>query len=272
MKRPVLVVGLLAVLLTVVLGGCSGGADEPAVPPDASPTAAVAVPKAPRVGACYRLDVGAALRTSSTKRPVPCTSRHTAVTVSVGTVHPVVDGHLLALDSAVLQGRIADDCRHKVDAHVGGTPAQHRLSRVQAVWFNPTPAQADHGALWFRCDLVVSAGSRRFAALPKKTRGLLVAPGALSRWGTCGTAAPSSKAFQRVLCAAKHTWQARSTTILPANTRYLNTKAGKVADGRCRDVAAKLSPHSLRLRWAFEWPTRAQWRSGQRYGFCWTPA
>ena len=36
-------------------------------------------------------------------------------------------------------------------------------------------------------------------------------------------------------------------------------------------VAAHLSPKSTKLRWAFEWPTRTQWRSGQRYGLCWTP-
>ena len=30
-----------------------------------------------------------------------------------------------------------------------------------------------------------------------------------------------------------------------------------------------LSPEEFRYGW--EWPTRAQWRDGQRYGFCWAP-
>jgi len=263
---------LTAVVATtaLVLAGCSSGDEEPTPGPDAASSAAAA-PKAPPVGACYRLDVRSALKTTSDKARVPCSSRHTAVTIAVGTVQPVVDGHLLALDSARVQRQIADRCRHQVDAHVGGTTTKQRLSRVQAVWFNPTPDQADRGALWYRCDLVVAAGNRTFAALPSKTRGLLSARGAMNRWGTCGTAAPSSKTFERVLCSAPHSWRARVTTRLPAGTAYLSRGAGKVADARCRDVAAALFPDSLRLRWAFEWPTRAQWRAGQRYGLCWTP-
>lgn len=264
--------GALLLGCTLVLAGCSGGGEgSTTTPPGSAGTTATAAAKAPRVGACYLLDVGAALKTTSSKRPVSCESRHTAVTVAVGTAQPVVDGHLLALDSSRLQRQIAERCRRQVDAHVGGSAAKHRLSRVQAVWFNPTPDQADRGALWYRCDLVIAGSHRTFASLPKKTRGLLAAPGAMNRWGTCGTAAPSSKSFQRVLCSARHSWRARTTVTLPSGTQYLAARAGKVADARCRDVAATLSPSSLRLRWAFEWPTRAQWRSGQRYGFCWTP-
>ncbi len=270
MSRARLLTALVAIA-TRVLTGCSSGDEETSTPPDSAPSSTAAATKPPRVGACYRLDVRSALRTTNDKAPVACTSRHTAVTIAVGTVQPVVDGHLLAFDSALIQRQIADRCRRQVDRHVGGTTTKQHLSRVQAVWFSPTPDQVDRGALWYRCDLVISAGKRTFASLPEKTRGLLSAPGAMNRWGTCGTAAPSSKKFQRVLCSARHTWRARSTTPLPAGTAYLAKAAGKVADDRCRDVAARLSPDSLRLRWAFEWPTRAQWHSGQRYGLCWTP-
>ena len=264
-----------ALVLAVVVSGCSGG--DPAAPAAAADVASGAVPstaaapRAPRTGACYRLDVRSALEASSTRAPVSCSSRHTAVTVAVGTVQPVLDGHLLALDSARVQRQVADHCRRSVDAHVGGSTNQQRLSRVQAVWFTPTPAQADRGALWFRCDLVISAGAQSFAALPRTTSGLLEAAGALDRWGTCGTASPSAAHFRRVLCSARHAWRARTATTLPAGTTYLSKKAGKVADARCRDVAARLSPRSRKLRWAFEWPTRTQWHAGQRYGFCWTP-
>jgi len=257
---------------TLVVSGCSGGGAEKTRSSDGTAGSTTAAPvTAPRVGTCYLLDVSSALKSTSTRPAVPCTHRHTAVTVAVGTAQPIVDGHLLALDSALVQRQIADRCRRAVDAHVGGSVQNQRLSRVQAVWFNPTVAQADAGALWFRCDLVISAGTRTFASLPRKTAGLLAAVGAMHRWGTCGTAAPSVKTFQRVLCSARHSWRARSTITLPARTTYLSTKAGKAATRRCRDVAAKLSPRSTKLRWTFEWPTLVQWRSGQRYGFCWTP-
>lgn len=265
-------VSVAVALLVLAAAGCSSG-DGPASAPATATTGTgtTAPPKAPRVGACYRLDVGAALRATSNRPSVPCARRHTSVTVSVGTIRPVVDGHLLALDSTRVQRQIADRCRRAVDAHVGGSVSRQRLSRVQAVWFNPTPEQVDAGALWYRCDLVISAGNRAFAALPRRTTGLLNGASAMSRWGTCGTAAPSATSFQRVLCSARHSWRARATTTLPAGTAYLSKAATKVANGRCRDVAAGLSPHSSKLRWAFEWPTRDQWRAGQRYGFCWTP-
>ena len=281
---------VLALLLALVLTGCSsgdGGPDGSAAPktsPRTSPrtgpqsgattgaTTLITPPKAPKAGACYRLTVDSALKATSTRPPVPCTGRHTAVTVAVGSVQPVVDGHLLALDSTKVRLQIAERCRRSVDIHVGGSPRKQRLSLVQAVWFTPTADQADRGALWYRCDLVISAGNRTFASLPRKTKGLLGARGAMDRWGTCGTTAPSAKSFRRVLCSARHTWRARSTITLPTGTAYLSKKAAKTADRRCRAVAAALSPNSTKLRWAFEWPARAQWRSGQRYGFCWTPA
>ncbi|WP_148045038.1 septum formation family protein [Nocardioides marmorisolisilvae] len=272
--RPGRLGGLLvAVLLSAT--GCSGGdgGDGTSAAPNGATgaTTAAAAPKAPRVGSCYQLDVRSALKATSSRPAVSCSHRHTAVTVAVGTVQPVVDGHLLALDSTLVQRQIADRCRRAVDAHVGGSLRDQRLSRIQAVWFNPTTAQADRGALWYRCDLVISSGPRTFAALPRKTHGMLRAQGAMSRWGTCGTASPAAKHFQRVLCSARHTWRARAATTLPAGTAYLSTKAGRTADARCRAVAAKLSPKSSKLRWAFEWPTRDQWQSGQRYGLCWTP-
>ncbi|MFL6160041.1 MAG: septum formation family protein [Marmoricola sp.] len=264
---------LLVLVLLLAVAGCSGGGQEkPASSSSAAGTTTNAAPSpAPRVGACYVLDVRAALRATSSLAPVSCSRRHTAVTVSVGRVQPVLDGHLLALDSTRVQSQIADRCLRSVDAYVGGSTGRQRLSRVQAVWFNPTPPQADRGALWYRCDLVVSSGTRAFAPLPRTTKGLLEPAGAMNRWGTCGTASPSSKHFQRVLCSAGHTWRARTTTTLPRGTAYLSAKATKAANSRCRDVAAHLSPNSTKLRWAFEWPNRDQWRSGQRYGFCWTP-
>ena len=272
MTRARLVVPVLLALLT--LSGCSGsGGERPSTTQDGATGATVTSPppRAPRVGACYRLDVRSALRATSSRAAVPCAGRHTAVTVAVGNVQPVVDGHLLALGSTSIQRQIADRCRRAVDAHVGGSVQQQRLSRVQAVWFNPTAAQVDSGALWYRCDLVISGGTRTFANLPRKTSRLLQASGALHRWGTCGTTAPSSKRFQRVLCSARHTWRARSTVTLPTRTTYLSRSAAQRADARCKKVAASLSPKSTKLRWAFEWPTRAQWYAGQRYGFCWTP-
>jgi hypothetical protein len=193
------------------------------------------------------------------------------VTVAVGVLKLVAAGHRLAIDSPRVQGRIARICQHKVDAHVGGSSETRRLSRVQAVWFTPTLAQADAGARWFRCDLVIAGSSSAFASLPKRTRGLLASPRALTRYGTCGTSAPGTTNFRRVSCAQQHRWRARASINLPAGAAYLSKKAGKAADSKCRDIEARRAVTLTRLRWSFEWPTKTQWQNGQRYGLCWTP-
>jgi hypothetical protein len=253
------------------LAACSS--DHPTAKPPTSPTPTTAAPPpaAPPRHACYDLDYAQAAEATSTASPVPCTTTHTAVTIQVGTIRPVVDGHLLAVDSDSVQRQIATRCRARFAAHVGGTEESRRLSRLAVVWFSPSLAESDRGALWFRCDLVALAGRDRLAALPRSTRGLLAAPDVLDRYGTCGTASPAASRFLRVICSARHTWRARASIDLPAHARYLGKAAGAAADSACHDIDARLAADILKLRWSFEWPTRAQWDAGQRYGYCWTP-
>jgi hypothetical protein len=239
--------------------------------PSPTPRTAAPAPAAPPRHACYDLDFAEAAEATSSATPVPCTTDHTAVTIRVGTIRPVVDGHLLAVDSDSVQRQIATRCRARFAAHVGGTEEVRRLSRLTVVWFSPSLAESDRGALWFRCDLVALAGHDRLAALPRSTRGLLATPDALDRYGTCGTASPAAPRFLRVICSARHTWRARATIDLPAHARYLAKAAGAAADSACHDIDARLAADILKLRWSFEWPTRAQWDAGQRYGYCWTP-
>jgi hypothetical protein len=260
-------------LLAVVLGlsaACSS--DKPEVKETTSaPTTAAAPPVAPPRNACYDLDLDEAAKPTSTARPVPCSSAHTAVTIKVGTVRPVVDGHLLAVDSDTVQRQIASRCRAALAAHVGGSTETRRLSRLTVVWFSPTLAESDQGALWFRCDLVALAGRDRLAHLPRSTRNILAADHVLDRFGTCGTASPSSDRFKRVICSQRHSWRARATINLPKGAKYLGKPAGAAADSACRDIDARLASDILKLEWSFEWPTREQWGAGQRYGYCWTP-
>jgi glucose/arabinose dehydrogenase len=180
-----------ALAAIMAVAGCSS--DEPqAKKTTSSPTAApVTPPPAPPPRACYNLDFAAAVEPTSTAEPVPCTAQHTTTTIQVGTITPVVDGHLLAVDSDTVQQQVADRCRTRLAAYVGGDEETRRLSRLTVVWFTPTLAQSDQGALWFRCDVIALAGKDRLAPLPTKARGLLDSPGALDRFGTCGTSSPA---------------------------------------------------------------------------------
>lgn len=262
-----------ALLALTALAGCSN--DQPAAV--ASPTTtrsattAAAPPPAPSATACYDLAFAAVLEPTNDDSPVPCTGAHTTRTVHVGRIDPLVDGHLLAVDSARVQEQVAADCRAQVDQHLGGTLEARRLSRFEAAWFSPTLQQSDAGALWYRCDLALVTRPNTLGRLPARTRGVLDDPKALDSYGTCGTASPAARAFRRVTCAQRHTWRARAALDLPAGTKYLGKAADAAANSACRDIDTKLAADNLHLMWSFEWPTKAQWNAGQRYGLCWTP-
>jgi putative regulator of septum formation len=263
-------VALLLAALVGTVAGCSSDQPE-AKPTTTAPTAAPTAAPAPPPHACYTLDFAQALKPTSTAAPVPCTSPHTTTTIRVGTIRPVVDGHLLAVDSDTVQQQIASRCRAAFAKHVGGDEETRRLSRLTVVWFSPSLTESDRGALWFRCDLVALEGHDQLVTLPRSTRSLLSADDALDRFGTCGTASPASPRFERVICSQPHSWRARATVALPAGAAYLGKAAGAAADSTCRDTEARLAADILTLRWSFEWPTREQWDAGQRYGYCWTP-
>lgn len=260
----------VTLLLALFLSGCgsSPSAKKTIQAPPASP---VHPAPPPRVGACYLLNVAAALQLSSSSPAVPCRGRHTAVTVAVGHVNLGPVGHRVPIDAPSVQRQIAASCRAAVARYAGGNQEARRLSRIQAVWFSPSAAQSRLGAHWYRCDLVAAGNRTGFSPLPARSRHLLAAPGALTRFGTCGTAAPGTRSFARVGCTQRHRWRARASIDLPAGTRYLSPGATKKAGSRCRDIEARRAVSLTRLRWSFEWPTRAEWASGQRYGLCWTP-
>lgn len=269
--RAVVGVVLLAALGFASACSNNGPAARETTASTSSPEAAPTPPAPPPRHACYDLRFAEAARPTSSADPVPCRRAHTAATIHVGTIRPVVDGHLLAVDSDPVQRQIATRCRARLAAHVGGDRETRRLSRLTVVWFSPTLAESDHGALWFRCDLVALAGREQLAKLPRSTRGILDRDAALDRFGTCGTASPAAGRFARVICSQRHTWRARETIDLPPGTKYLDRKAGAAADSTCRDIEARLASDVLELKWSFEWPTRDQWRAGQRFGYCWTP-
>lgn len=263
---------VVTAVLAAVLAGCSSDDATPAAPETtASPTVApTAAPPPPR-GACYDLAFADAAEPTSSAAPVRCAGRHTAATIHVGTVDPVVDGHLLTVDADRVQQQIASRCRTRMAAVVGGSEETRRLSRLTVVWFSPSLADSDNGARWFRCDVVALAGRDRLAPLPRSVRNLLAADDALDRFGTCGTGSPAADRFQRVICSQRHTWRAQASVDLPAGANYLGKAAGAAADATCRDIATRLAGDDLLLQWSFEWPTQAQWDDGQRHGYCWTP-
>ncbi len=267
--------GALVAGAAVLLTACSGGGSPPpeaaTTTPGVSVSVAPSAPAAPTVGSCHALDLDQATQPVDPTRPVPCARPHTSVTVAVGQIAPLADGHLLAVDSAAVRAQIAAACPATLAGFVGGTRTTQRLSRLQVVWFSPSLQQADAGANWYRCDVVGLRDQGRLLELPRRMKGALDAPGALDRFGTCGTSAPGRKGFERVACSERHSWRAVAVVEIDPRSRYLAKSAAAAGDARCKDVAADRAGSSLKFTWSFEWPTKGQWRSGQRYGYCWVP-
>ena len=64
---------------------------------------------------------------------------------------------------------------------------------------------------------------------------------------------------------------ARLHTAISGVAHYLAKDVTASGDASCKNVAAQRANGALQYTWSFEWPTRAQWAAGQRYGYCWVP-
>lgn len=267
----------------LLLAGCSDGAEPEtprrstsesasgaaSQPGSVTPTrSAVATPPD---RACYRLDFAEAVSPTVEVASSPCSGPHTSMTFAVGALDVVVDGHLLAVDSARVRRQVARTCPERFAAFVGGTTQDQRLSMLKPVWFTPTVEESDAGASWYRCDVVALAAEERLAPLSGRLQGVLGRADGRDRYGMCGTAEPGTPRFRRVICSASHTWRAIATVPFE-QARYPGVAVVRAAgEEPCRDAGAGASGGRLDYTWGYEWPTAAQWRAGQRYGLCWAP-
>lgn len=264
----------------LLLAGCSGGtpsADSttPATPtqaPDPSP------PEAPSAAGCYRLSLDQLTSPTNDSRPVACTAAHTAQTIAVGTIDLQQDGHLLAVDSESARQQVATACPKAFAEYVGGTAQQRDLTRLRVVWFSPTLAEADKGAAWYRCDVVAFGVGDELASLKQPiSRGALDGGKGLAAYGLCGTDAPGSVGFTRVMCDVAHTWKAISVVDLDSSKddSAAYPGAGAVStsgDATCRETARAASSYAAKFQYGWEWPTSEQWSRGQHFGYCWVPS
>lgn len=238
---------------------------EPADLPTATP------PPSPPERACYRLDFAAALAPTAQGRSVDCAKKHTSITVGVGALDNLVDGHLLAVDSRRVRDAVAEDCPRIFADFVGGSARDQRLSMLRPVWFTPTLDESDEGAQWFRCDAIAVAGDERLADLTGRLAGVLDRPEGRDRYGMCGTAAPDDADFERVVCSARHTWRAIGTVDFEPGDYPGVDVARERGQAPCEDAGADAAADPLDYEWAYEWPTAAQWKQGQTFGRCWAP-
>ena len=267
MRRLVLAVAVLALS---ACGGSPSSAPPSSSPGEPEPSSSQVVAPRPTTGACHQLTYDQAVAATAPSSTTSCHASHTSETYAVGDLDVVVDGHLLAVTSARAQSQAASVCPARLHHFVGGSQDDLRLSMLRAVWFTPTTDEATAGAAWYRCDVIVVAGDNQLADVTSSLKGVLGTPRAADL-AMCGTAAPGTSAFHRVLCREPHSWKAVDSVTI-AGEVYPGVGTVKSAGtSHCKTVAQQSAPNKLKFKWGYEWPTARQWAVGQHYGICWAP-
>lgn len=271
--RVLLTRGAAVLVALVLLAGCTRDETPEGGPDATTPSPLPVATEAPRPdeGACYLLSFDEALAYTSDVESRTCRRPHTSVTYAVGALDNVVHGHLVAVDSRRVKRQVAETCPDMLAEHVGGSLTQRRLSMLRAVWFTPTVEESDAGAAWFRCDVIAVAGERRLAHLDGDMADALDSPEGRTEWGMCGTAAPAAKNFERVLCSEEHSWRAVEVVTFPDGDYPGEAAAEQRGQAQCEDAGNRAADDPLDFQWGYEWPNKAQWRSGTTYGLCWVP-
>lgn len=249
--------------------------DGPAVTPppaDTSATLDSLEVQRPQVGDCHRMTLREVTAVSADDTSSDCSHRPTTVTVAVGRL-PSTGGEVDP-ESARAQQAMARTCTPRLARWLGTDERGLRLSRLTAVWFAPTPEQLEAGQRWFRCDLVGFGKGQQLLPLPPPStlQGALGRDASRERYALCGTARPGDKGFTRTTCDRRHTWRAISTVDLPGGKAYPGTaEVRRAGDQTCSDQVRARQGQPLEFDYGWEWPTAAQWKAGQRYGYCWAP-
>jgi hypothetical protein len=260
------------------LSACTGkdqpgasGSSAPVVH-SSSPTPTVTLPPPkppppPPGNACYRLAYADALAPTNDKSSSPCSHPHTAVTFHVGSYRKS-----LRVDGAAVHRLESTVCPRLLNAYVGGTLEDRRLSMIRTVWFTPNVDQAAKGAHWFVCVAIALQGAQHLAPLHGTLRGALDSSASRDHYALCGSAEPGTPGFEQRICAGAHTWKALRTVTFKPGPYPGESNVRSAGQQLCQDAGHNASSDPLNYRWSYQWPTRAQWRAGQTYGVCWAPS
>jgi hypothetical protein len=248
-----------------------GSSATPTPTPSASPTENPPSPTPPPVRACYRLSYDDAVAPTSDKQPSPCTGPHTALTFFVGSLGTDASGHTFAVDSPQAHRQVSTECPRRFATFAGGTIEARRLSMLRTIWFTPTIEQAAAGAHWFRCEAIAVADSEHLARLTGILQGVFSRADGRARYSLCATAEPGTTGFEPRICTLPHTWRALSTVPFRPGTYPGLDTVKSAGETPCKDAARAVASDPLNFQWSYQWPTLAQWRSGQTYGVCWAP-
>lgn len=212
--------------------------------------------QAPTVGQCRNYGAAAAPKQSNSTPVTPCSSQHTAKVFYVGRLPEALTW---ASSDAAVGNAVSHACGPAFDKALGATEKVRRMSAYSYVWFEPTLTQQEHGARWFRCD-VVMWGHSTLAPIPNVSNPMLSngLKYGITRclWG--------SDTIYSTTCKMSHTYRATGAFSITGTSYPGNTAIRNTALRRC--------PNFVSTR-AYYWsgPDRESWtKYGDRIFVCYS--
>jgi len=250
---------VLLIATATALSGCFGKSHD-----DGSSGSTAA----PDVGACRTLTPDDVARPSNATPPEPCSQPHTAQTYSVDSL-PSRFAHA-SYDDPVLAAYAYRTCTRQFMAFTGADESLAMRTILSWAWFRPSTAAWEHGARWFRCD-VIGGGvqSTSYIDLPVTTQDLL-AGRPKDAWMVCAQGATVDGSV-KVPCSEKHDWRAVTTIVLgDAAASYPGDPAvqARSKDFCSKSVGAWLD-YPVDYDFGYSWFQQPEWDAGNRRSVCW---
>jgi hypothetical protein len=243
--------------LTLTAVAACGPQSKPAERPSPTTPAPATTTKAapayladPKEGECHDLTLKQVAAVSDTTKPVPCSSKHTTLTVAVVPEPPEArKGSQNARAFAVGQA-----CGPGFVKQVGGDSKTRAKTLYSLAWFMPTKAQRAKGANWLRCDVTLSDEHHAYQLTGKLP---LLDDGAHERELRCGRNKPGNQSWEYVPCTTHHQYVADKFIEADPDTTW--KQAQKAAEKACFAEGGLFS-RSL----------PEQWGIGDRWYVCWS--
>jgi hypothetical protein len=286
--------GAAAVAVALLLAGCGAATDlveseptgepspteptsssptEPS-PTEPSPTASTEpVAATPKVGECRRTDpfLSALGGSLEVREPLPCGETHNAQTYFVGLMNEAMQAAARSGNANRLRAEVAGICGRKLIGWLGSNGEGVALSVFDFIVGAPGPDEVSPGSRWFSCDVyaIRALNGLKLIALPPDTKGLL-SSGEADDWTQCNRGGFDSGTSNIVVCTRGHAYRAVAGVDLagldaayPGNNT-LDSRLESECSGRVR---AYLNT-SGSFNYGFTWPSREQWKTGDRWGIC----
>jgi Septum formation len=208
----------------------------------------------PRVGECRDLTFSQMMAASDRTKSTNCANPHTTLTFAVPRLP---QGMSWSAPAEKIGLAAFNKCQPKWEDVLGRTEKAREMSAYSWAWFVPTKAQRDHGARWFRCDLILYGGGSRLLRLQDDQAPVLAKPPLPNSVARCLT--PKLK---MTACSRGHVWRATGAFRMRGAT-YPSAKRFQANADRCRSRV-----HSRRFVW--DPPSRPAWRLGTKTVVCYT--